>query len=95
MSQRSSGSDTSDYEDSSEEEIPFMKELRSLRYLELFHCEVTATGLTVILDKCTRLESLHVTGSFIGRMEDDLRERYDMLRELTLPARKLVRVSIF
>jgi hypothetical protein len=69
--------------------------MKELRYLELFDCEVTAAGLTVILDKCTRLESLHVTGSFIGRMEDDLRERYDMLRELTLPARKLVRVSIF
>lgn len=66
--------------------MPIMNELR---YLELFNCELTTAGLSVILDNCPLLESLHITGLSVGRMKKNLRERCGRLKEVTLPAHEL------
>ena len=63
--------------------IPVMSELRSL---ELLHYNLTAAGLTAIIDSCPLLESLNVTGGYIIHMMDqELRAKCAMVKNLSLP----------
>ena len=63
--------------------ITVMSELRSL---ELLHYNLTAAGLTAIIDSCPLLESLNVTGGYIIHMMDqELRAKCARVKNLSLP----------
>jgi hypothetical protein len=62
--------------------ITTMFELHSL---ELLDCDLTAEGLTAILDHCPVLESLYITGHFDGEMPAELRAKCAKVKNLTLP----------
>jgi len=63
--------------------IPVMSELR---YLELLRYNLTAAGLTAIIDGCPLLESLNVTGGYIIHMMDqELRAKCARVKNLSLP----------
>jgi hypothetical protein len=63
--------------------IPVMSELRSL---ELSGYNLTATGLTAIIDNCPLLESLNVTGDpIIGTMDQELLAKCARVKNLVLP----------
>lgn len=64
-------------------EIPIMCELRSIK---LFEFDLTADGLTAILVNCPVLESLHVSGYYIGNETDEeLRAKCARVKDLSLP----------
>ncbi|CAO2175921.1 unnamed protein product [Urochloa humidicola] len=66
--------------------IPIMCELSSI---DLFEFDVTTHGLEVILENCPLLETLHITGYFLGddgEAYEELRERCAArVKNLTLP----------
>ena len=60
--------------------------MSELRYLELLHYNLTAAGLTAIIDSCPLLESLNVTGgSIIHMMDQELRAKCARVKNLSLP----------
>ncbi|TVU07340.1 hypothetical protein EJB05_47390 [Eragrostis curvula] len=64
-------------------EIPLMHELHTL---ELYECDLSATGLKGILDNCPVLESLHVTGCFNKHdIDQELQAKCARVKNLSLP----------
>uniref|UniRef100_A0A804R7I9 F-box domain-containing protein n=1 Tax=Zea mays TaxID=4577 RepID=A0A804R7I9_MAIZE len=59
-----------------------MSELRSLALLD---CDLTAEGLTAILDHSPVLEDLYITGYFDGIMDAELCAKCAKVKKLTLP----------
>ncbi|KAL6659443.1 hypothetical protein ACP70R_003483 [Stipagrostis hirtigluma subsp. patula] len=62
--------------------IPVMCELRSL---ELLCYDLTAAGLTAILDNCPLLETLNISSGNIIIMDEELQAKCARVKNLTLP----------
>ncbi|AQL04433.1 F-box protein SKIP19 [Zea mays] len=56
-----------------------------LRFLDLLFYNLTAEGLTDLLDHCPVLEDLYITGCFYGIMDAELYAKCLKVKKLTLP----------
>jgi hypothetical protein len=65
--------------------IGIFTRMTELCSLELLGCDLTAEGLTAILDHCPVLEDLYITGYFDGIMDAELCAKCAKVKKLTLP----------